>query len=99
MPCIIYLPGRGRAIVSFCDSERSSRGVDLKRTISSILSGGTPIVIVLFETLPPNAALPPSALALAPIVTGALTFVSRPDAIPVPFCSTIVVAGGGGGFE
>jgi hypothetical protein len=33
------------------------------------------------------------------IVIGALMFVSRPDEVPVPFCSTIVVAGGGGGFE
>jgi hypothetical protein len=33
------------------------------------------------------------------IATGELMFVSRPDAIPVPFCSTIIVAGGGGGFE
>jgi hypothetical protein len=33
------------------------------------------------------------------IVTGALMVVSWPDAMPVPFCSTIAVAGGGGGFE
>jgi hypothetical protein len=54
---------------------------------------------VSFEALPPIATPPRSALTLAPTVTGALMFVSRPDAIPVPFCSTIVVVGGGDGFE